>query len=303
MKKFIMGFIIGGLLFGATGVYAAEQFKKAYVKEWGFNVCGEPVELTSKIVTIDGSSYLPVKEVAKNLGYEVSFNSNTKEVEANIYRTIFPSESCKFKLVHESEIEEKKNSTLIENSTNTTHTVTSDVNQDSTTNHNTSSNNSNVNSNIDSSNTNSNNNNSYTARYNAELTRHDNRVKELEKEYTDFKKIVDQQIQKIKVEGVVGNYSKDNYDRLIKELTNNQLDLQKKLSVLFLDDSYEGIKKKADLEKQIDEIESEKTIIQDKYSRQLRVEALETQLKDRKEHIDKLIEEENKIHQLNLMSI
>lgn len=83
MKKFIAGIICGALVTSATAVVAAgpEQIV-AYLRS-DFNVAlnGKKAELANSPAIIDGSMYLPLKEVAGLVGVDVAWNEETQTAE------------------------------------------------------------------------------------------------------------------------------------------------------------------------------------------------------------------------------
>lgn len=79
MKKFLLGFLVGSLIFGTTTALASEEVK-AYFTNYKLSVNGRNVNLNNKIVTINGSSYLPLKDVSNVLGYKVEWDGYSKTV-------------------------------------------------------------------------------------------------------------------------------------------------------------------------------------------------------------------------------
>lgn len=282
MKKFIIGFLAGGLIFGATGVYAADQFKKAYIKEWGFSVCGEQVELANNIVTIDGNSYLPVKEIARSLGYEVSFNYEEKQVEATIYRDRFPSESCKFELVHESEKNEIPNTGLHNDSSSTNQT------------------NSNIPTPTPSPTTTTNDKSSLVA---AENERHNSEIQRIESSYNSSKDYINNRIAEIKREGPVGNMSDNEYEKKIASLLEERSNIQKQINTISRDDSFEGKAKRKELQEKLDKVDQEIADVQKARGAQTSIRALEDQLNTRTEGYKAELKQENELHRNNINAI
>lgn len=87
--KFVVGFVVGGLLLGSIGVYADSALKQitAYQNsDIKVTVNGSAVDLSSAEGTMypivyDGHSYVSAKAVAEALGASVKWNSDTQTVE------------------------------------------------------------------------------------------------------------------------------------------------------------------------------------------------------------------------------
>ncbi|MCD8049176.1 MAG: WG repeat-containing protein [Clostridia bacterium] len=78
MKKIV-------ILFAATAAAlllcaAGNEHLKAYVVDYRVNVDGETQEIESKIVNIDGTTYVPLREFADMVGMEVYWNSEEEKV-------------------------------------------------------------------------------------------------------------------------------------------------------------------------------------------------------------------------------
>lgn len=86
LKYLIVGFIAGvfatiALTAGASTVY--EKFTAVARPDYTLVVDGSAAKLNNAPVTINGSSYLPVREVATILDADVSFNSGTIKITTN----------------------------------------------------------------------------------------------------------------------------------------------------------------------------------------------------------------------------
>lgn len=86
-KYLICGLIIGLLL--TTGVFASNEQIQARFAEFKLSINGEQQTLNTKPLIHNGTSYLPVREVADLLGYDVDFdkNSNTIILDNQIPKT------------------------------------------------------------------------------------------------------------------------------------------------------------------------------------------------------------------------
>lgn len=86
LKYMVVGFIAGvvaatAITAGASTVY--EKFTAVARPDYTIVVDGSAAKLNNAPVTINGSSYLPVREVATILDADVSFNSGTIEITTN----------------------------------------------------------------------------------------------------------------------------------------------------------------------------------------------------------------------------
>jgi hypothetical protein len=83
MKKFISGLILG-LLIATASVVAANSEVIAKFTSFNFVVNGESKQLETQPVVVNGSSYLPVRELSNLLGYDVTYKADTKTIELNV---------------------------------------------------------------------------------------------------------------------------------------------------------------------------------------------------------------------------
>ncbi|AKL96608.1 copper amine oxidase [Clostridium aceticum] len=82
MKKFVAGLLTGLIL--ATGITSfASSEVIAQFASFNFLVNGQQKTIEARPVTINGSSYLPVKDVANMLGYDVTYKADTRTIEFN----------------------------------------------------------------------------------------------------------------------------------------------------------------------------------------------------------------------------
>ncbi|WP_442600477.1 stalk domain-containing protein [Paenibacillus sp. KN14-4R] len=92
MKKFILGFVCGGLLLGSVGAYASDKIE-AYLfpVDYGFNA--ELRQLNSEYETFNykGHAYVPVRFIAENLGAYVNYDDSKKRINIGYYppNTVF----------------------------------------------------------------------------------------------------------------------------------------------------------------------------------------------------------------------
>jgi hypothetical protein len=80
MKKFISGLILG-LLIATASVVAANSEVVAKFTSFNFVINGESKQLDTQPVVVNGSSYLPVRELANLLGYDVTYKADSRTIE------------------------------------------------------------------------------------------------------------------------------------------------------------------------------------------------------------------------------
>lgn len=83
MKKFLSGVLVGALLtISGTALAANVEKIEAYFRpDFQVSVNGQAQELKNAPVTVNGSMYLPLREVGTILGYNVEWNEQTKTAE------------------------------------------------------------------------------------------------------------------------------------------------------------------------------------------------------------------------------
>jgi len=82
MRKTVLALALGLLLGSAgTSVAATSETIQATVAKLRFVVNGEERELRTDPLVVDGTSYLPVREVANLLGYDVTYRADSRTVE------------------------------------------------------------------------------------------------------------------------------------------------------------------------------------------------------------------------------
>lgn len=74
MKKFFVGALFGAALMVGVTAYADVQGMVGKVVDGVFPVKIEDQTLENEAIVIEGTSYLPVRELAEKVGYEVSFD-------------------------------------------------------------------------------------------------------------------------------------------------------------------------------------------------------------------------------------
>ena len=80
MKKFIIGFLVGAVLFSALGVIAATFI--AEIAPFKVFVNGnEFVGTTGEILVVEGRTYLPLRDMGNALGIAVNWNEKLGQVE------------------------------------------------------------------------------------------------------------------------------------------------------------------------------------------------------------------------------
>jgi len=88
LKKFVIGFMLGAVFFSSVSYAATSTEVKAYITDFKLKIHGKETPLTNKIVSINGSSYLPVKEISNLLGYQVAWDDKNKTVKIGTEATI-----------------------------------------------------------------------------------------------------------------------------------------------------------------------------------------------------------------------
>lgn len=82
MKRFLVGFVLGALIFGSMTAFANDEVR-AKLTDIKLMVNGQLVELENKVMAVEGRSYLPVREVANLVGYDVDYNDATRTIILN----------------------------------------------------------------------------------------------------------------------------------------------------------------------------------------------------------------------------
>jgi hypothetical protein len=80
VKKFVAGLLVGILLM--CGIAVAGQIIAEQV-DYKILVNGKQVQLAKQPVSIDDSTYLPLRAVAELVGYDVGFDGNSNTISLN----------------------------------------------------------------------------------------------------------------------------------------------------------------------------------------------------------------------------
>lgn len=86
-KDFIKGFLAGALIFSVTSAAAFTAYT-AYKADFPILIDGEKFTSDKPIVTIDGSTYLPLKALGDALDINVSWDEKRREVNISKYQPI-----------------------------------------------------------------------------------------------------------------------------------------------------------------------------------------------------------------------
>jgi hypothetical protein len=80
-RALIVGIVIGAGLMFSTGAFAAtvEQVKAIFF-DYNIYVNGEKAELQARPLVYNGTTYLPVREVANLVGYDVTYESESATI-------------------------------------------------------------------------------------------------------------------------------------------------------------------------------------------------------------------------------
>ena len=81
MKRLILGLVIGMLIGSAATAFAASDTVTATITKLRYIVNGEERDVQTEQLVVMGTTYLPVREVANMLGYDVVYRSDSKTVE------------------------------------------------------------------------------------------------------------------------------------------------------------------------------------------------------------------------------
>lgn len=84
MRKFLIGILVGGLLATASPTFAAIGSKlEAVYSNMNLQINGYSLPLDEPILIVNGNSYLPLKQIATLMGYEVSYNDKLRTINLN----------------------------------------------------------------------------------------------------------------------------------------------------------------------------------------------------------------------------
>jgi hypothetical protein len=81
MKRFITGFLCGALLFGGTAVLADSVSMVGKIVDGEVSVFYNDEPLAAKAITVEGTSYLPVRTVGNTLGAQIDYRDGAIYVE------------------------------------------------------------------------------------------------------------------------------------------------------------------------------------------------------------------------------
>lgn len=82
MKKFILGFVAGALIFGAIGVFAASYV--ADVADFKVLVNGKEFISDPPALVVEGRTFLPLRAIGDALGVPVNWNEELQQAEVGI---------------------------------------------------------------------------------------------------------------------------------------------------------------------------------------------------------------------------
>lgn len=91
MKKFLSGLIIGAIVSGIIGVFAANYM--AETANFKIMVEGEMFETDKPVLAVDGSTYLPLKAIGEALGVPVVWNGAERRVEIGDCSSAFANDA------------------------------------------------------------------------------------------------------------------------------------------------------------------------------------------------------------------
>ena len=83
MKRTIFALVIGMLIGSAATAFAASDTVTATITKLRYIVNGEERDVQTEQLVVMGTTYLPVREVANMLGYDVTYRADSKTIEFN----------------------------------------------------------------------------------------------------------------------------------------------------------------------------------------------------------------------------
>jgi hypothetical protein len=84
LKKLILGLVVGMLLGSSTVAFAAtNETVSAVFADFILKINGKEQKLDSQILVYNGTSYLPVRDVANLVGYDVTYKADSRTIELN----------------------------------------------------------------------------------------------------------------------------------------------------------------------------------------------------------------------------
>ncbi|RED85188.1 stalk domain-containing protein [Cohnella phaseoli] len=276
MKKFkgyIIGFLCGAVIFSATSVFAAETILKATQVSFPIFKDGKKASLDNKPVVINGSTYLPLRELAEVLDVDVAWKNDTKE--------IYLSTTDKSYQVQPKEQENNPTSTQM-----TTPTPSpSPTSAPTPTNPSLPNPSNNLNARI------------------AETERHNQEVSKIETKYNNTKNYIDEKIAAIKSESPVGYFSDSEFESQRSQLQTEILNLQNQINTLMLDTSFEANSRRNSLQDQLNQKNKELEELQKKRTAQLRIKNLEDMKTTAYNDYLSELNAENNLHNANLNNL
>lgn len=78
--KFVFGFICGAIIFGSLSVFANGEEFIAKFSKYNFLINGEIVEMQSDPIVYQDTTYLPVRSISNQLGYDVTYKADSKTI-------------------------------------------------------------------------------------------------------------------------------------------------------------------------------------------------------------------------------
>lgn len=89
MKKYlIIGIIIGFMVGASTITFAASEYVQAQFAKFNFIIDGEVVELEADPLVYQGTTYLPVRVMSNEWGYDVTYKAESRTIQLNKTETI-----------------------------------------------------------------------------------------------------------------------------------------------------------------------------------------------------------------------
>lgn len=80
MKRFILGFLCGTLLFGGVSSLAQNEIIQAVLSDIKVQLNGSQMQLNDPVIVYNDKTYVPVRQIAEAIGKEVSFDDTSRTV-------------------------------------------------------------------------------------------------------------------------------------------------------------------------------------------------------------------------------
>lgn len=270
VRKYIIGFICGAIIFSAGTAFGAGSSFTATVGAFRLVVNGKETRFSQQPVVINGSVYVPVRSFADATELLVSYDPNSRTIGLdNPYKELY--------LQSQKQTDAQSDPGFID-------VPVKDVV-------------------LSGEETKPNASTDRLEKQQQENERHRSEIQKIEDDYLKYKASVQDLINQIRLQGTVGNLSDSEYESQRNAIQTEILGLQNRLNTYLMDNSFEGQSKKKELQTKISEFESKLTELDNARSLQLRVRNLENMLIQAQQNYQAKLDAENNLHQTNLNAI